>query len=156
MIFTANTWKELNRINRQFDQVFTELADAKVACQWTPALELEDNKESYRLRVWLPNLERETLDIQATKKAIAISGKTYKTESTEDKKILYSEFAFGQFGRLIPLPQPIAHAEVTAEYSEGILTITLPKAPEAINRVVKVSLTGKTETQPSEMSNTQD
>lgn len=156
MMFTSNPWKELNKINRQFEQVFTELADAKVGCQWTPAIELEDNKDAYRLRVWLPNLERETLDIQTTKKAITISGKTYKTESTEDQKILYSEFAFGQFGRLIPLPQPIAHSEVTAEYLEGILTVTLPKAPEALNRVVKVSLTEKTETQQSETPNAQD
>lgn len=156
MMFTSNTWKELNKINRQFEQVFTELADAKVTPQWTPAIELEDNKDAYRLRVWLPNLERETLDIQATRKAIAISGKTNKTESTEDKKLLYSEFAFGQFGRLIPLPQPIAHLEVKAEYAEGILTVTLPKAPEAINRVVKVSLTDKTETHPSETSNSQE
>lgn len=153
MMFTSNAWKELNKINRQFEQVFTDLTDAQVNSQWTPAIELEEQKEAYFLRVWLPNLERETLDIQATRKAIAISGKTRPTESTEDKKLLYTEFAFGQFARLIPLPQPIAHLEVKAEYRDGILTVALPKAPEAINRVVKVSLTDKAEPQSSETSN---
>lgn len=150
MMFTSNAWKELNKINRQFEQVFTDLADAQVASQWTPAIELEEQKDAFVMRVWLPNLERETLDIQATRKAIAISGKTRPTELTEDKKLLYTEFAFGQFARLIPLPQPIAHLEVKAAYTEGILTVTLPKAPEAINRVVKVSLTEKAESQQSE------
>ena len=52
----------------------------------------------------------------------------------------HSEFHYGKFKRTISLPVPVQNDKVEAEYKNGILTLTLPKVEEVVNRVVKVNL----------------
>lgn len=132
-----NPFAEMERMQREFDRVF----NSPVTSRWTPAIELQETPDSYVLRAFLPGLDSEALNIEAAKKAIAISGKTNRPELDEGHKYLYSEFPSGEFRRVINLPEAIAHTEVKADYADSVLTVTMPKAPETVNRVVKVSLT---------------
>ncbi|MEO1341838.1 MAG: Hsp20 family protein, partial [Cyanobacteria bacterium J06635_13] len=50
------------------------------------------------------------------------------------------EFRYGSFQRVIPLPARIENTQVKAEYKDGILHLTLPKAEAEKNKVVKVNL----------------
>ena len=136
MMFTSNPFAEMEKMQRQLDRMF----NTEVTTRWTPAIDLQETPDSYILRAILPGLDTEILDIEAAKKAIAISGKTYRPELAEGHKYLYSEFPAGEFYRVVALPEVIAHIEVKANYADGILTVTMPKAPETVNRVVKVSL----------------
>jgi HSP20 family protein len=54
-----------------------------------------------------------------------------------------SEFRYGRFQRIIPLPSRIQNDKVKAEFQHGLLCLTLPKAEEERNRVVTVSLDGQ-------------
>lgn len=51
-----------------------------------------------------------------------------------------SEFHYGSFQRVVPLPGRIDHQNVVADYKDGILNLSLPKAEEEKNKVVKVSV----------------
>ncbi|MGK7889468.1 MAG: Hsp20/alpha crystallin family protein [Leptolyngbyaceae cyanobacterium] len=51
-----------------------------------------------------------------------------------------SEFRYGSFQRVIPLPDRIDHQRVAADYKDGILTLTLLKAGEERNKVIKVNI----------------
>jgi HSP20 family protein len=51
-----------------------------------------------------------------------------------------SEFRYGSFRRVIPLPARVQNDSVEAEYKNGVLNLTLPKAEAEKNRVVKVQL----------------
>ena len=59
---------------------------------------------------------------------------------TEDKGITRTEFHYGKFQLVIPLPVKVQNTNVTAEYKDGILNLTLPKKEEEKNKVVKVNL----------------
>jgi HSP20 family protein len=141
-----NPFAEMERMQREFDRVL----NSQVTSRWTPAIELQETPESYVLRAFLPGLDSEALNIEAAKKAVAISGKTNRPELAEGHKYLYSEFPSGEFRRVVNLPEVIAHTEVKADYVDGVLTLTMPKAPETVNRVVKVSLTNVEQPQLSE------
>ena len=146
MMFTSNPFAEMERMQRQLDRMF----NTEVTTRWTPAIELQETPESYILRAILPGLDTEALDIEAAKKAIAISGVTPTPELAEGHKYLYSEFPAGEFYRVINLPEVIAHTEVKANYADGVLTVTMPKAPETVNHVVKVSLNAAEQSQLNE------
>ncbi len=137
MILANNPFAEVERMQRQINRVL----NTELTTRWTPAIELQETPESYILKAVLPGLDTKALNIEAAKKAIAISGKTLTPELAEGEKYLYSEFPAGEFRRVVTLPEAIAHTEVKADYADGILTVTMPKAPETVNRVVKVSLT---------------
>ncbi len=81
-------------------------------------------------------MEAKDLDIQVTADRVAISGER-KSEINDKTR---SEFRYGKFQRVIPLPVRIQNTNVTAEYKNGILNLTLPKAEAEKNKVVKVNL----------------
>ena len=78
--------------------------------------------------------------MQVTENAVAISGDRSAETKAEDKGITRSEFHYGKFQRVIPLSARIQNTNVKAEYKDGILNLTLPKAEEEKNKVVKVNL----------------
>jgi len=144
-------WQEMETLRRQFDQLFDELtpvsrdglSTAKRA--WAPAVELKSTDTDLIVRVELPGIDAKDLDVQVTREAVAISGE-YKSESkTENGQIFRSEFRYGSFHRVVPLPIAVQNDQVKAEFTDGVLTLTLPKVEATRPKVVKVNLTGTTE-----------
>ncbi|WP_413167316.1 Hsp20/alpha crystallin family protein [Capilliphycus salinus ALCB114379] len=139
----------------EVEKMFEEMTTAKMTNYWTPAVELQDNSDHFTVRAILPGLETDKLDIQATKKGVVISGKTARPQLNEGEKYLHSEFPVGEFRRVVVLPEAIINTEVKADYTNGILTLTLPKAPEVVNRVVKVNLTATSQPEALETADVQ-
>lgn len=132
--------RELDTIRRQFDQVFDDLTQMTVDRPWTPAVELQDAGEQLVLRVQLPGIDKKDLDVQVMREAVAIAGEYRSEEKSEKAGFFRSEFRYGKFQRVIPLPVAVENNQVKADYTDGILSLTLPKATEALNRVVKLNL----------------
>lgn len=85
-------------------------------------------------------MEAKDLDVQVTADSLSISGERKEEAKTEEKGITRTEFRYGQFRRVIPLSSRIQNDKVQAEYKDGILSLTLPKAEEEKTKVVKVNI----------------
>jgi HSP20 family protein len=85
-------------------------------------------------------MEAKDLDVQVTGEAVLISGERQSENKTQEGGMTRSEFRYGSFRRVIPLPTRIKNDSVQAEYKNGILSLTLPKAEEEKNKVFKVNL----------------
>jgi HSP20 family protein len=134
---------EINTLRRQFDRMFDDLAgltDGDSQLDWTPPIELQDTGAALVLRAQLPGIAAKDLDIQVTKEAVAISGEHRQEQRPEESNLFRSEFRYGKFQRVIPLPVAVQHEQVQAEYKDGILHLTLPKLVEAQNKVIKINL----------------
>lgn len=105
-----------------------------------PLAEMEDTKDAIHLKLELPGMEAKDLDVQVTEKTVSISGERKSETKTEENGVNRTEFHYGKFQRVIPLPSKIQNTKVTAECKDGILNLTLPKAEEEKNKVVKVNL----------------
>ena len=141
-------WQDIETLRRQFDDLFDEIAPVPRVLPknsgrtWSPAIELKATTEAVVLRAELPGINPEDLDIQVTQEAVSISGE-YKTEMrTEDQEhhLYRSEFRYGSFHRVIPLPVAVQNDQAKAEFKDGILTLTLPKIEAEKPKVVKVNL----------------
>lgn len=129
-------------IRRQIDRTFDELAASHNSEKtWMPVVELEDAGDDFFLKAQLPGIDPKNIDIQVTREAVSISGDRAIERKAEKPNFVRSEFRYGKFHRVLPLPAPIQNDRVQAEYKDGILTLTLPKVTEARNKVVKVNLT---------------
>lgn len=137
-LITTN-FSELDKIQRQIEQVFDEVS-GNAERYGQPPVELRETPETLVLRAVLPGIDSKELDVQATREAVLIAGKYSYEAPTDKSRYFRSEFPRGQFRRVISLPVPIQNTKVKADYSDGILTLTLPKTPEVINKVVKVSV----------------
>jgi HSP20 family protein len=140
---------EIETIRQQLDKVFDQRATTRDNSEatWMPAMELADTGDNFVLKAQLPGIDPKDVDVQVTREAISISGER-RYENTDAKSgYVRSEFRYGKFHRVVPLPAHIQNDSVQAEYKDGILMLTLPKVTEARNKVVKINLAQIAETQ---------
>lgn len=141
-IVRLQPFQEMESLRRQMDKMFDELTqyDRENRNGWAPAIELQDDTNNLILRAEIPGVEGKDLDIQVTREAVAIVGEHRYEKRNEETGFYHSEFRYGKFQRLVQLPVPIQNDKVQAEFKNGILTLTLPKAEELQRKVVKVNL----------------
>ncbi|MDZ8034125.1 MAG: Hsp20/alpha crystallin family protein [Nostoc sp. DedQUE08] len=139
-----NPWQELNALERHINGLLgdTRVPSARLEKGFVrvPAAELHETDDAIHLKLELPGLEAKDLDIQVTQDAVHISGERKSETKTQDKGITKSEFYYGKFQRVIPLSARVQNTNVTADYKDGILNLTLPKTEQEKNKVVKVNL----------------
>jgi HSP20 family protein len=133
---------EIETIRQQLDKAFDQLATTRDNSEaaWVPALELADVGANFVLKAQLPGIEPKGIGVQVTPEAISISGERRYENTNEKSGYVRSEFRYGKFHRMLPLPPPIQNDSVQAEYKDGILKLTLPKVAEARNKIVKINL----------------
>lgn len=127
-------------MNRLFDDFVTPTSRGNGDFAFVPAAELEETEDTIHLKLEIPGMEAKDLDVQVTAESVSISGERKSETRTEDRGMTRSEFRYGKFQRVIPLPARINNQNVQAEYKDGILRLTLPKAEEEKHKVVKVNL----------------
>lgn len=156
-------WQEVETLSRQLDQLFADFTPVSrstspvarpVSRAWTPAIELKATETDFVLRAELPGIDAKDLDIQVTREGVSISGEYRSETKNEDGKLFRSEFRYGSFRRVVPLPVAIQNDQVKADFTDGILTLTLPKVVSDRPKVVKVNLTGATAEPALEASDT--
>ena len=144
-----NPWHEMSSLQRQLNRLFDDALTFDNLGEWSnlskiPAAELTETDEALHLKLEVPGMEAGDLDIQVMADRVAIAGERKSETQSEEKGVSRSEFRYGKFSRVIPLPVQIQNTNVTAEYKDGILNLTLPKAEDEKNKVVKVNLLEET------------
>lgn len=127
-------------MNRLFDTISPVANGGTDGISFVPPVELEEDGEAVHLKMEIPGLDAKDLDVQVTADSVAITGERRYEKKTEEKGVTRSEFRYGKFQRVIPMPTRIQNAETKADYRDGILHLTLPKAEEEKNKVFKVTL----------------
>jgi HSP20 family protein len=97
-----------------------------------PAVDITEKEKSFEITAELPGMDEKNIEIKLTNGNMLIRGE--KTEEIEEKKKDYylSERHYGSFERIFSLPKGIDAERIEASFSKGVLTVTLPKKPEAI------------------------
>ncbi len=144
-IVRYNPWQEMNSLQRQLNRLFD---DALTPENWNdfgnwsnfPSAEISETDDAFNLKLEVPGMAAKDLDIQVMADRVAIAGERKSSTKSEADGNTRSEFRYGKFQRVIPLPARIQNNNATAEYKDGILHLTLPKSEEERNKVVKVNL----------------
>jgi HSP20 family protein len=146
-------WREVDTLRQQMDRLFEDLIHdthevsllpKHEDATWAPAVELKETDTNVILQAQIPGVEAKDLDIQVSQDAVSIAGEYRREKKTEEKGFFRSEFAYGQFQRIVPLPVRIDNESIVSEFKNGILTLTLAKMAGTAQKVVKVDV-GMTE-----------
>jgi len=130
-----------DEIDRLFEAPLAELArTSQVLGGWTPALDLYEDKENVYVRAELPGMKKEDIDVSLHNGSLSISGERKTEGEFQDAEVYRSERFVGKFQRTVTLPTLVAVDRIKAQYKDGILSITLPKAEEAKPKQINVSI----------------
>lgn len=105
--------------------------------EWYPTLDLTENAKEFVVRLEVPGIHKENLDVNLTGTLLTIQGRRELMPEVSGETYLRREREVGKFARTVRLPAPVAEKEITATYQDGVLVIHLPKvAPAVANRII--------------------
>jgi HSP20 family protein len=107
---------------------------------WTPALDLYQNNDNLVAVVELPGMRKEDIEISLHDGMLTISGERKSESGNNGENGERTERFTGKFRRSITLPTRVDAGKVSANYKDGILTVTLPKAEEAKPKQIQVNI----------------
>jgi HSP20 family protein len=108
---------------------------------WDPAIELRETDAELIVKAEVPGVEAKDLDVQVSGNAVSIAGEHRAEQRHTGKGYFHSELQYGQFQRIIPFPVAVQPDQVKAEFKDGLLTLTLPKAAPSAQSITQVNLT---------------
>jgi HSP20 family protein len=130
-----------DRLNRLFGNVYLRDEDTGFRGSWVPPVDIfETEKHDLVLRAEVAGMSREDIDVTVENGTIIIKGEKKFDPEVKEEHYRRIERAYGTFHRSFTLPNTVDAAKVTAEYKNGVLTITLPFKEEAKPRTINVAV----------------
>ena len=102
------------------------------------ALDVCEDDNSYSVKASLPGIDPADLDISFSENTLTIQGETQAESVEENAKWHLRERSFGRFVRSITMPATVNADDISADYEDGVLTLTLPKAEEVKPLIIAV------------------
>src|SRR6516162_8762604 len=122
----------LTALRREMDRLFEEFAHGGALRFWDraaePAVEVSDSAEAVVVKVQVPGVSKDALQLNITENALTVKGEMKEEEKKEDKNYHRQEFRYGAFTRTIALPAPVQAEKATAQLKDGVLEVTMPKS----------------------------
>lgn len=132
--------RELDDARREMERLFdslTESSGLRTAGVFPP-INVTDTGETVRVRAELPGIKPDELDLSVENDTLTIAGERKMPDESEQVSYHRREREWGSFRRSFDIPTRVAPDQVQARYSGGILTVDLPKAPEARPKQITV------------------
>jgi len=147
----SSTLDRMMTLNRAIDQAFNTgwTSESRV---WVPAIDVVEKKDAYVLYAELPGVDASQVDISFEQNVLSIRGtKRPALDMTSDGevRVYAAERVTGSFERSVRLPEFVDGDQIAAEFTSGLLTVTVPKAKAAQPRRIEI----KAGSQPTEIKN---
>ena len=134
-------WDPFRDFQREVGRLFESLEPLqswRVVRQF-PAINLYDAGDRYVLTAQLPGVAPEDVDLSITGETLTMRGERKRPEGVSDESYRRQERQFGRWTRTVTLPDRVDSTQVSATCSEGILTVTVPKAESARPRQITIA-----------------
>lgn len=131
-----------DRINRIFGDAQRGNDDLLSRGDWMPPVDIfETEAHEIVLKAELPGIQREDIDIRVENSLLTIRGERKREQEAKQEAYHRVERVYGAFSRSFALPSTVNTDKVSAEFKDGVLTITLPARDEAKPRQIQVKVT---------------
>jgi HSP20 family protein len=141
----------VGKLGEEFDRVFDRMLAPRffnepflppfpfetTGTEWIPVMDMVETPAGYVVRLEVPGIHKENLDVNLTGELLTITGTREFAPEIQGEGYLVKERAIGKFVRTIRLPTPVAQKKVAAEYQDGVLVLHLPKeTPAAATKIL--------------------
>lgn len=120
-------------MNRMFQEGFARPGQGMLP------LDITETDAAFEVQATMPGVKPEDVQITVQGNTLSIRGQTTSEEEHKNQNWITHERRSGSFARTVSLPDPVKADGAKAEFENGVLKLTLPKAEEARARQIKVS-----------------
>ena len=132
---------EVGRIFEEFGvgRMATRLAVPSDVMTWAPRADVTLHKGELVVRVDLPGVDTENVNVNVTADAITVHGEHHRAQDEERDGVYRAERSYGSFYRTIALPPGVDTDKATASFNNGVLEVRMPAAPGAQGRPLAIA-----------------
>ncbi|MCP1506667.1 HSP20 family protein [Pseudomonas marginalis] len=159
---TTDLWRPLEKLRQQVDHLFDDfnrgtslspfgrgLFDVEpfwrreLIGHGMPAVDITEKEKSYEITAEVPGMDQKDIEIKLSNGSLIIKGEKHEDKEEKRKGYHLSERHYGSFERVFNLPKGIDADKIDARFSKGLLSISLPKKPEAMKADKVVPIKGE-------------
>lgn len=120
-----------------FREMTPFMAEERVA--FDPAFEVKETKDGYLFKADIPGIKQADLDVSLTGNRLTVTGKREAEKENKGERYYTYERSYGSFTRSFTLPDGVDSSAIHADLRDGVLSILLPKKPEAQPQKIPVA-----------------
>lgn len=151
-IVRFNPVRDLLNVEREFNRMFRSMEDRFGLSKkedvdeeyenavWMPLTDIFEDKNDYKIKADLPGIKKDDVKISFSDGKLNISGERNQENETKDVKCHRIERTFGKYYRSFTLPKEIKEDKIKAEFKDGQLTVTIPKAEEVKPKEIDIKV----------------
>jgi HSP20 family protein len=140
-------WHPFERLRREMDRLFDEfdwrspfrrsvfdiepLWRRELSWAATPAVDIAEKDKAYEVTAELPGMDENNIEVKVASDMLTIKGEKKEEKEEKKKNYYHSERRYGSFERRFQIPEGVDTSKIDANFKKGVLTVTLPKSPEA-------------------------
>lgn len=128
------------QVNRLFDSKFSNHGDSATLTAWVPAVDVYETENELVIKVDLPEIAEKDIDVRVESNMLTVRGERKFEQKVEEENYLRMERSYGTFSRSFSLPNSVDTQAIKAEYTDGVLSVTLPKRAESKPKQVKINV----------------
>ena len=137
MLWNTDVWSEMERLRREMNGLVNGFERPSGAATY-PLVNMYDGRDNLVVTAELPGMTKEKVDITYSDGVLTISGNLEPLAGAKDMAVIRQERSAGKFEKILRLPAKVDQGRITASFTNGILTVTLPKAEEAKPRTIAI------------------
>jgi HSP20 family protein len=136
-------WTAMTAFRREMDRFFDRFLEPRwdefdMAGEWWPKVDFSETKDALVVKAEIPGVDEKDVAVSLQDQVLTVKGEKRHEKDEKDEQFHRVERAYGVFSRSFRLPAPVQPETVTATFKDGVLTVTLPKAPAAKGTVIPV------------------
>ena len=130
-----------DRVNRLFGNVYLRDEDVTGPSSWTPPVDIyETDGRDLIIQAEIPDLTKDSIEVTVANDTLTLRGERKRPADVKEEQFRRVERQYGTFSRSFSLPTTVDSSRVSADYKNGVLTITLPFREDAKPRTVNVNV----------------
>jgi len=124
-----------SRMHREMDRMFEDflggVRPAGAELLLRPSVDIAESRKEYRVSVEVPGIDPEEIDLRVEGDALIVSGEKRQESEQEEEGFHRIERSYGEFRRVLALPDDADPDNIGADFKNGVLKIRIPKRPES-------------------------
>ena len=106
----------------------------------TPAVDIAETDKSYEITAELPGMDEKDIEVKLSNGTLTIKGEKHEEKEEKKKDYYLSERRYGSFQRSFTVPDGVDEDKIEAAFKSGVLTVSLPKTPEAQKKEKQIAI----------------
>jgi HSP20 family protein len=137
MLWDVDLWREMERLRREMNGLFENAGRASGSTTY-PLVNVYDDSENIVVTAELPGMSKEKVNISFADGTLSIAGKLEPMLNVKNMSVVRQERTVGEFEKIVRIPTKVQADKINAAFSNGILTIRMPKAEEVKPKTITI------------------